>query len=561
MTSFAPQRLADVLIERSGGLWVYVTYALEQLRADPGQLDLAGLPQGLDGWYYRFWGRWKDSRPEGTWRTVDLPALATLAAAREDLTLSQLSLFARIDPPLRELPPTWLPYLTVSRAEPQRYRFYHASLARVARRQRSERVGVSRRRQAGVGRCDRGGPCRDRRQPTPGRAAARGGVRAAHVRVAVHDRFPAARVARELARGPAEHRPVDSGESACGRLAIEDPADRVDAVVAIAEHMVGEDREAALADGLVAAGALADMRRCLEAVALLAPLLSPALLSRAVDLAALITKPGPRAAAFVVLAARLTSDARALFDEGQRSAAAIKYAAERAATYAALAELVEGRRRTELQRAAITSARKVRDPTERVTVVAAQLEQLRGMHHSEARSIGLDAIERVVEPQQRARAVDALAPQLPAGERAVAVAAGFRAAAQVADLHHRGSARRLDVVVSKPPVPRRHRMSLHANARLSVKGRELLIDRVETDRYGREGSDGLLDRSSAPASVANRTDERRVEAIAALRRDEAHRHERRRQLWHVARLLGCEEVPTHACVRRCRPRPAREDGA
>ena len=84
-------------------------------------------------------------------------------------------------------------------------------------------------------------------------------------------------------------------------------------------------------------------------------------------------------------------------------------------------------------------------------------------------------------------------------------------------------------------------MKLHANAKLSVKGRELLIDRVEVagwsltqaaeaagvsdrtarkwlQRYRREGRDGLLDRSSAPATVANRTEERRIEAIAALRR-------------------------------------------
>jgi transposase InsO family protein len=64
-------------------------------------------------------------------------------------------------------------------------------------------------------------------------------------------------------------------------------------------------------------------------------------------------------------------------------------------------------------------------------------------------------------------------------------------------------------------------MRLHANAKLSVKGRELLVDRAARKwlrRYRREGQDGLLDRSSAPATVANRTDERRVEAIAALRR-------------------------------------------
>jgi transposase InsO family protein len=84
-------------------------------------------------------------------------------------------------------------------------------------------------------------------------------------------------------------------------------------------------------------------------------------------------------------------------------------------------------------------------------------------------------------------------------------------------------------------------MRLHANARLSLKGRELLVGRVEAAgwslteaaeaagvsertarkwlaRYGAEGSAGLHDRSSAPLTVANRTDERRIEAIAALRR-------------------------------------------
>jgi transposase InsO family protein len=37
-------------------------------------------------------------------------------------------------------------------------------------------------------------------------------------------------------------------------------------------------------------------------------------------------------------------------------------------------------------------------------------------------------------------------------------------------------------------------------------------------RYRADGPAGLLDRSSAPSVVANRTDERRIEAIAALRR-------------------------------------------
>ncbi len=84
-------------------------------------------------------------------------------------------------------------------------------------------------------------------------------------------------------------------------------------------------------------------------------------------------------------------------------------------------------------------------------------------------------------------------------------------------------------------------MKLHANAPLGPKGRALMVRRVVDEdwslaeaaeaagvsertcrkwvgRYLAEGEAGLADRSSAPERVANRTDERRVEAIAALRR-------------------------------------------
>ena len=84
-------------------------------------------------------------------------------------------------------------------------------------------------------------------------------------------------------------------------------------------------------------------------------------------------------------------------------------------------------------------------------------------------------------------------------------------------------------------------MKLHGNARLSPKGRLLLCRRVLDEgwalaaaaeaagvsertagkwlaRYRAEGRAGLLDRSSAPVVVANRTDERRIEVVAALRR-------------------------------------------
>jgi transposase InsO family protein len=84
-------------------------------------------------------------------------------------------------------------------------------------------------------------------------------------------------------------------------------------------------------------------------------------------------------------------------------------------------------------------------------------------------------------------------------------------------------------------------MKLHANAALSLNKRRVLCRRVVEERwtlteaaaaaevsvrcarkwvgrYRAEGDLGLLDRPSTPATVANRTDERRIEAIAALRR-------------------------------------------
>jgi transposase InsO family protein len=84
-------------------------------------------------------------------------------------------------------------------------------------------------------------------------------------------------------------------------------------------------------------------------------------------------------------------------------------------------------------------------------------------------------------------------------------------------------------------------MKLHGNAALTLKKRQLLVSRVIDDkwsltkaaeaaevsertagkwvtRFRAEGELGLLDRSSAPKRVANRTPEDRIDAIAALRR-------------------------------------------
>jgi transposase InsO family protein len=84
-------------------------------------------------------------------------------------------------------------------------------------------------------------------------------------------------------------------------------------------------------------------------------------------------------------------------------------------------------------------------------------------------------------------------------------------------------------------------MKVHANAKLGPKGRLVMVERVVAQgwslaeaaaaagvsdrtcrkwvgRYLAEGEGGLVDHSSAPRTVANRTPEPVVEAIAALRR-------------------------------------------
>jgi len=84
-------------------------------------------------------------------------------------------------------------------------------------------------------------------------------------------------------------------------------------------------------------------------------------------------------------------------------------------------------------------------------------------------------------------------------------------------------------------------MKLHANARLSLIRRREMVEMVVSGqhsipraaeiagvsaktcskwvcRYLAEGDTGLLDRSSAPNTVANKTDEARISCIAALRR-------------------------------------------
>jgi transposase InsO family protein len=109
-------------------------------------------------------------------------------------------------------------------------------------------------------------------------------------------------------------------------------------------------------------------------------------------------------------------------------------------------------------------------------------------------------------------------------------------------------------------------MKLHANAKLGPKGRLVICRRVLeqgwslaeaaeaagvsertagkwTRRYHSEGEVGLLDRSSAPRTVANATPPDRVEAIAALRRVRMTGPE-------IAEVLGMATSTVSAVLRR-----------
>ena len=110
-------------------------------------------------------------------------------------------------------------------------------------------------------------------------------------------------------------------------------------------------------------------------------------------------------------------------------------------------------------------------------------------------------------------------------------------------------------------------MRCHANARLSPIGRRLLVDRIERDgwtvrraaesagisertarkwlaRFRAEGAFGLMDRSSAPHVVANRTDPQTVATICALRRLRFSAPE-------LAELLGLPCSTVSAVLKRC----------
>jgi hypothetical protein len=132
----APETFADILTARCGGVWVYLRYAIEELRSGdrrPG--ELAELPRGLWNYYVGQIRRWME---DPAWESALLPLIATLAAAGEPLSADALARFAgglRSERVQRWCDSALRPLLSIAPPESaggvRRYEVYHVSFREV----------------------------------------------------------------------------------------------------------------------------------------------------------------------------------------------------------------------------------------------------------------------------------------------------------------------------------------------------------------------------------------------------------------------------------------------
>ncbi len=139
-SKYTTSEFAETLLLKSGGVWVYLRYVLEEIKEigrdrdrrpdEASGFELDALPEGLWRYYLKFWRRWRDSCSRSDWSLLYLPVLATLAALQEDFTVERLAALAQVPRPQelrRLLEEDWAPFLTVQQTEVRRYRPYHAS--------------------------------------------------------------------------------------------------------------------------------------------------------------------------------------------------------------------------------------------------------------------------------------------------------------------------------------------------------------------------------------------------------------------------------------------------
>ena len=127
-------RFAGLLAERSGGVWVYLRYILQELRDPRAPGVIGGLPAGLRGYYAAQIGRWQQ---DAAWEQQILPLLATLGAAEEPLPpaiLARLAGGLTVGAVRRHCDLTLRPLLAVAPADPAgelAYQIYHESFREI----------------------------------------------------------------------------------------------------------------------------------------------------------------------------------------------------------------------------------------------------------------------------------------------------------------------------------------------------------------------------------------------------------------------------------------------
>lgn len=90
----SPARFTELLLERSLGVWIYISYVLEEIRQDPQKVsELPRLPHGLPGYYHNNLARLCNG-PDGD---LYIPLLASLAVSAEPTDAATLAAFAGID--------------------------------------------------------------------------------------------------------------------------------------------------------------------------------------------------------------------------------------------------------------------------------------------------------------------------------------------------------------------------------------------------------------------------------------------------------------------------------
>jgi hypothetical protein len=129
---YSIEQFIEVLLKKCGGVWIYLHHVVHEIeQGERSPLDLEALPTGVWQYYAQYWFAWRE-QDEAAWYQKYLPLLATLAAARDALSLKQLCSLAGVEesPKLsRVLRAEWSPLIQESEmGGTRRYRLYHASL-------------------------------------------------------------------------------------------------------------------------------------------------------------------------------------------------------------------------------------------------------------------------------------------------------------------------------------------------------------------------------------------------------------------------------------------------